>query len=177
VAEAVVPALLFINIINNCYGFFQAKTHLKFSMRYKAKRYNSILFPVINNRQQFLLLKNYHEKEGFIIAKDNFSNLDNHEKSGPAGIFKFRHPFQSICKALSLFLSGAITLKTIFHHFQHYIFKKYKSINEPIEKPTRRLFNQYPVTPLALHLAQWRSNNEAESLIHLHYAQIKRNPE
>jgi hypothetical protein len=146
-------------------------------MRYKTKRYNSILFLVINNRQQFLLQKNYYAKEGFMIAEDTFSNLDNDEKNGLACIFKCRHPFQSTCRALYLFLLGRITLKTIFCYFQHDIFKGYKLINEHIEKPTRQLFNQYPVTPLALHLAQWHSINEAESLIHLHYAQIKRNPE
>jgi len=76
-----------------------------------------------------------------------------------------------------LFLSGTLTLKAIFRYFQNYIFKRYKCIKELFEKPTILLFQQYPVAPLVLHLAQWGLANEAESLIHLHYAQIKRNPE
>jgi hypothetical protein len=88
-----------------------------------------------------------------------------------------RSIYHGICRSVFLLLSGTVTLKAIFHHFQHYIFKRYQSINEHIEKPTILLFQQYPVAPLVLHLTQWRLANEAESLIHLHYAQIKRNPE
>jgi hypothetical protein len=38
-------------------------------MRYKRKRYNGVLFPVSNSRQQFLLpLINYRAKEVFLFA-------------------------------------------------------------------------------------------------------------
>lgn len=147
-------------------------------MRYNEKRYNSILFPVINNRPQFLLpIKNHCAKEDFIIANENFSNLNNRRKSNPACIFKRRHSFQYVCSFLLLFLSGRITLKIIFYHFQHYITKAYKCITPHFEKPNRVLFYQYRCAPLSLHLSQWQMANETESLIHLHYMQIKRNPE
>jgi hypothetical protein len=68
VAEAVVPALLFINIIDKPTAFYQAKTHLNFSMRYKLQRYNVILFPVINRRQIFLPVINFQAKEVFTYA-------------------------------------------------------------------------------------------------------------
>jgi hypothetical protein len=71
-----------------------------------------------------------------------------------------------------LFLSGTITLKTIFNYFQNYI-----CIKEHLEKPTILLFQQYPVAPLVLHLAQWRLANEAESLMVVQYASKPRNPE
>jgi hypothetical protein len=92
-------------------------------------------------------------------------------------ISKNRVIYQQICPTLFLLLSGTITLKTIFHHFQNYIFKKYECIKEQFEKPTILLFKQYPVAPLVLHLAQWRLANEAESLIVVHYASKPRNPE
>lgn len=82
-----------------------------------------------------------------------------------------------IGRCLFLFLSGTLTLKTIFNYFQNYIFKRYTCIKEYIEKPTILLFQQYPVAPLVLHLAQWRLANEAESLIVVHYASKPRNPE
>jgi hypothetical protein len=86
-------------------------------------------------------------------------------------------PFLYTWRLLFLFLSGTITLKTIFHYFQNYIFKKYESIKEQFEKPTILLFHQYPVAPLVLHLAQWRLANEAESLMLVQYATKPRNPE
>jgi len=82
-----------------------------------------------------------------------------------------------IWRCLFLLLSGAITLKTRFNHFQNYIFKRYTCVKEYIEKPTVLLFKQYPVAPLVLHLAQWRLANEAESLIVVQYATKPRNPE
>jgi hypothetical protein len=78
---------------------------------------------------------------------------------------------------LHLFLSSTITLKTIFNHFQNYIFNRYICIKEHFEKPTILLFKQYPVAPLVLHLAQWRLANEAESLMVIQYATKPRNPE
>jgi hypothetical protein len=86
-------------------------------------------------------------------------------------------PFLYAWRLLFLFLSSTITLKTIFNHFQNYIFKRYKCIKELLEKPTILLFQQYPVAPLVLHLAQWRLANEAESLIVVQYATKPRNPE
>jgi len=82
-----------------------------------------------------------------------------------------------LCRCFYLILSGSITLKTIFRYFQNYIFKRYKCIKEDFEKPTILLFQQYPVAPLVLHLAQWRLANEAESLIVVQYATKPRNPE
>ena len=76
-----------------------------------------------------------------------------------------------------LFLSGRIALKVIFYYFHNYIFKTYKCIYRHFEKPNSVLFQQYRCTPLFLHLGQWHIANETESLIQLHYAQIKRNPE
>lgn len=78
---------------------------------------------------------------------------------------------------LSLFLYGRITLKIIFYHFHNYLFKIYKYPTPHFEKPKCVLFHRYRCTPLILHLGQWQIANETESLIHLHYAQIKRNPE
>jgi hypothetical protein len=83
----------------------------------------------------------------------------------------------NIAHLVSLFLSGSLTLKVIFYYFHHYLFKAYKCINEHFEKPKRVLFYRYRCTPLFLHLSQWQIANETESLIQLHYAQIKRNPE
>jgi len=88
-----------------------------------------------------------------------------------------RSVYQRIRRCLFLFLSGALTLKTIFNYFQNYIFKRYICIKEYIEKPTVLLFQQYPVAPLVLHLAQWRLANEAESLMVVQYATKPRNPE
>jgi hypothetical protein len=85
--------------------------------------------------------------------------------------------YQRFCRCLFLLLSGTITLKTIFNHFQNYIFKRYECIKEQFEKPTILLFQQYPVAPLVLHLAQWRLANEAESLMMIQYATKPRNPE
>ena len=92
-------------------------------------------------------------------------------------ITRSRSVYQRICRCLFLFLSGTITLKTIFNHFQNYLFKRYECIKEHFEKPTVLLFQQYPVAPLVLHLAQWRLANEAESLIVVQYATKPRNPE
>lgn len=88
-----------------------------------------------------------------------------------------QHWFQYISRLASLFLSGRITLKVTFFHFSKYIFKSYKCINRHFEKPKKVLFHQYRCTPLFLHLKQWCITNEAVSLIQLHYARIKRNPE
>jgi hypothetical protein len=88
-----------------------------------------------------------------------------------------RHSMSRVCRCFYLFLSGTITLKTIFNHFQNYIFNRYTYIKEHFEKPTILLFHQYPVAPLVLHLAQWRLANEAESLIVVQYATKPRNPE
>jgi hypothetical protein len=88
-----------------------------------------------------------------------------------------QHSIICVCRCFYLFLSGTITLKTIFNHFQNYIFKRYTCIKEYIEKPTILLFHQYPVAPLVLHLAQWRLANEAESLMMIQYATKPRNPE
>jgi hypothetical protein len=103
------------------------------------------------------------------------------------GIFKFngatlllqklQQPLANIGRFLSFFPCGIITLKAIFSHFHNYLFKIYKCINPHFEKPDRVLFQQYRCTPLFLHLNQWQIANETESLIRLHYAQIKRNPE
>jgi hypothetical protein len=82
-----------------------------------------------------------------------------------------------ISHVLFLFLSGTITLKTIFRNFQNYIFKRYQCVNQHFEKPASLLFQEYRIAPLLLHLKQWLIANETESLMHLHFAQIKRNPE
>jgi hypothetical protein len=82
-----------------------------------------------------------------------------------------------IFRCLFLLLSGVITLKAVFNHFQNHLFKRYKCIKELFEKPTILLFQQYPVAPLVLHLAQWRLANEVESLIVIQYATKPRNPE
>jgi hypothetical protein len=102
------------------------------------------------------------------------------------GVFKF-HDFTlllqklqqhaNIGNLLSLFRSGRITLKVIFYYFHHYLFKIYIFPRPHFEKPNRVLFQQYSCTPLSLHLGQWHIANETESLIQLHYARIKRNPE
>jgi hypothetical protein len=102
------------------------------------------------------------------------------------GVFKFNDATLLLQKLqqqaneshrLSLFLSGHITLKVIFYHFHHYIFKVYKYSSPHFEKPKRVLFEQYPGAPLFLHLKQWRIANEAESLIQIQYATKPRNPE
>jgi hypothetical protein len=146
-------------------------------MRYKRKRYVAILFPVINNRQQFLLLlKNSCKKKLFIITNVNISNSNTGRKDRST-IFKERYLFKYLSELLSLFLSDRITLKVIFYYFHQYLFKVYKYSSRYFEKPKRVLFYRYRCTPLILHLGQWQIANETESLIHLHYAQIKRNPE
>ena len=85
--------------------------------------------------------------------------------------------FLSAWLLLSLFLYGRITRKVIFYYFHNYLFKIYKYPSPHFEKPTGSLINCYRYAPLFLHLNQWRIANEVVSLIHLHYAQIKRNPE
>jgi hypothetical protein len=77
---------------------------------------------------------------------------------------------------LYLFISGTITLKTIFNYFQHYIFNRYKFINRRFEKPGSVLFQKYRIAPLFLHLKQWQTANEVESLIVVHYAMKPKNP-
>jgi hypothetical protein len=78
---------------------------------------------------------------------------------------------------LSLFLSGRITLKVIFYHFHNYLFKIYKYPTPHFKKPPGSFVHRYRHAALFLHLKQWCIINEAVSLIQLHYAQIKRNPE
>jgi hypothetical protein len=69
VAEAVVPALLFIKYYKQFLPlFYQAKTHLNFSMRYKLQRYSTILFPVISRQQILVPVINYRAKEVFLYA-------------------------------------------------------------------------------------------------------------
>src|SRR6185312_9679375 len=80
-------------------------------------------------------------------------------------------------RPLFLLLSGTITLKTIFHYFQNYFFKRYKCTKEHFEKPSILLFQKYRVAPLVLHFAQWRLANEVESLMVIQYATKPRNPE
>lgn len=149
-AEAVVPALLFIKFYNQLLlSFYLAKTHLNFPMRYKRKRYNAILFSVINSRQQFLL---------------------------PVKSF-CAHSFHYITGLVSLFLSGRITLKVISYHFHNYLFKIYKYPSPHFEKPTGSFIHCYRHAALFLHLKQWCITNEAVSLIQVHYAEKPRNPE
>ena len=184
-AEAVVPALLFIKYYRQFLPPLSGKNASKFSMRYKRKRYNGVLFPVISSRQKFLLLlKNFCEKKLFITTNVNISNSNNGKKEDHSPIFKERYLlfkerylFNYLSELVSLFLSGRITLKVIFYYFHHYLFEVYKCINENFEKPNSVLFQEYRCTPLFLHLGQWHIANEAESLIQLHYARIKRNPE
>jgi hypothetical protein len=146
-------------------------------MRHKRKRYNAILFPVINSRQQFLLLlKNFCEKKLFIIANVNISNSNNGRKDRST-IFKERYLFNYLSKLVPQFLSGRITLKVIFYYFHHYLFKVYKYSNRYFGKPTGSFIHCYRHAALFLHLKQWCITNEAVSLIQLHYARIKRNPE
>jgi hypothetical protein len=83
----------------------------------------------------------------------------------------------NIAHLVSLFLSGRLTIKVIFYYFHHYLFKAYKCINRHFEKPSSVLFKQYRIAPLVQLLKQWRTSNEAEILIQIHYALIKRNPE
>jgi hypothetical protein len=105
------------------------------------------------------------------------SSFSNREKGGFRRIFKRRYSFLCISGLASLFLSGHVTLKVIFYHFHHYIFKVYKYSSRHFEKPNRVLFAQYPGVPHFLHLKQWRIANEAESLIQIQYATKPRNPE
>ena len=84
--------------------------------------------------------------------------------------------YASAWQLLFLFLPSPIKVKTT-SHFPKYLFKLYKCIYEHFEKPNYVLFQKYRCTPLFLHLSQWQLANETESLIQLHYAQIKRNPE
>ena len=77
----------------------------------------------------------------------------------------------------SLFLSGHITLKVIFYHFHHYLFKVYKYSSPHFEKPTGSFIHCYRHAALFLHLKQWCITNEAVSLIQVHYAEKPRNPE
>jgi hypothetical protein len=45
------------------------------------------------------------------------------------------------------------------------------------EKPHHALYQRYKCYRLFLRLRKWQIANAAESLIEVHYAQIKRNPE
>lgn len=76
-----------------------------------------------------------------------------------------------------LFLSGRITLKVIFYYLHHFIFKVYTCSSRYFEKPAGSFVHRYRHVAASLRLKQWCINNEAVSLIHLHYAKIKRNPE
>ena len=80
-------------------------------------------------------------------------------------------------KQLGYNLDYHFLLSKIFYHFHHYITNAYRYINRHFEKPKRELFQQYRIVPLSLHLNQWQIANEIESLIQLHYTQIKKNPE
>jgi len=68
-------------------------------------------------------------------------------------------------------------LPNIFFRFHRLISKTYKFIELPFEKPHQFLHRRYKSNRIFLHLRQWQIANETVSLIHLHYAQIKRNPE
>ncbi|HEY5463208.1 MAG TPA: hypothetical protein VIJ95_08125 [Hanamia sp.] len=59
----------------------------------------------------------------------------------------------------------------------HYFGIEDKFIELPFEKPHQFLHRRYKSNRIFLHLSQWQIANETVSLIHLHYAQIKRNPE
>jgi len=85
--------------------------------------------------------------------------------------------FLYVSKFLSLFLSGRITLKVIFYYLHNYLFKIYKYPIPQFEKPAGSFIHCYLHAAPFLHLKQWCITNEAASLIQLHYAQIKRNPE
>ena len=112
-----------------------------------------------------------------IIVSCGFSSLSNWEKSCPTCNFKHLDSFRYVPRFAFLFLAGRITLKVIFYYFHHYLFKVFKYPSPHFEKPNHVLFKQYRCTPLFLHLNQWQIANETESLIQLHFAQIKRNPE
>lgn len=146
-------------------------------MRYKRKQYNAILFSVINSEKPFFLpLKSLCEKEVFIITNLNILNPKNRRK-GCSTIFKGIYLYNYLSKLVFLFFSCRITLKVIFYHFHNYLFKVYKCINQHFEKPYSLLLQQHRSCPLFLHLKQWLVVNEKKSLMELHYAQIKRNPE
>src|SRR6185312_11693085 len=85
--------------------------------------------------------------------------------------------FQYLSKLVCLFLLGRNTLEAIFYHLHNFLFTIYKCIKEYFEKPSILLFQQYPVAPLVLHLAQWRLANEVESLMVVQYSTKPRNPE
>lgn len=103
-------------------------------------------------------------------------NFSYGKKEDPKCIFKRRYSFLYISRLVSLLLCGRITLKVIFYYFYHYIFKIYKCINQHFEEPNRVLFQQYRCTPLFLHLKQWHTANEAESLLVVQYATKPKNP-
>ena len=88
---------------------------------------------------------------------------------------KLQQLFSNIDHLLSLLLSGRYTLGITFYYFDTYIFHRY--FNPHFEKPACVLFQQRRHLPLSLHLTQWLRTNQAASLIQLHFAQIKRNPE
>ena len=123
------------------------------------------------------IINNYLHAGIFLVIGGGFSSFSNGKKDVPACIFKRRSSFQYVLSLLFLFLSGRITLKVIFYYFHNYLFKVYKCINQHFGKPNQVLFQKYRCTPLSLHLSQWQIANETESLIQLHFAQIKRNPE
>jgi hypothetical protein len=61
--------------------------------------------------------------------------------------------------------------------FHEYFFKLHKSSYQPFEKSNRVPASRYQYSPLFLPLYQWQISEQLNSLIEVHYAQIKRNPE
>lgn len=83
------------------------------------------------------------------------------------------HPFHFIY----VIFSGTLALQIITRYFSHYISAKYGCITEFFEKPYWLLFPQYRITPLHLHLKQWRIANEHKSMAHVRYAEKPKHPE
>lgn len=64
----------------------------------------------------------------------------------------------------------ANTVCSILYNFHQKLQKIYNSNFE-------KQFHQHPNFRFSLHLKQWQTSKQINSLIEVHYAQIKRNPE
>lgn len=76
-----------------------------------------------------------------------------------------------------LFLSGTITLKTIFKYFKFYLSKVRKYIYPFNEKPSWRLLKKDRIFTVYFNLCHWYFTHQSRSMAQVLYAQEPRDPE
>jgi hypothetical protein len=74
-------------------------------------------------------------------------------------------------------LSRGVRSIVLHYYALLYIKKRYAATKTPFEKPVPAFYRQYKNVRLLIRLKHWRKTKTPASLIRVHYAQIKRNPE